>query len=68
MSDSSFRRHSRAATGRTPRQTVGVLRLDAPSQPLLSGPQSFRNISRMVGGDSETALPWLFRTHYGLTG
>lgn len=66
MSERTFRRKYRAATGRTPMQTVEALRLEVASQALVSGSRSIKQIARMVGCESESNLLRLFRRHYGI--
>lgn len=67
MSERTFRRKYREATGRTPMQTVEALRLEAASQALSSGSRSIKQIARMVGCQSESNLLRLFRRHYGVS-
>ncbi|MXN18560.1 helix-turn-helix domain-containing protein [Pseudooceanicola sp. GBMRC 2024] len=67
MSERTFRRRYRAATGRSPAQAVEAFRLEAAAQALASGPLSLKDIARQVGCDGESALLRLFRRHYGVT-
>ncbi len=67
MSERSFRRRYREATGRTPGQAVEAFRLEAAAQALATGPRPVKQIARMVGCGTESALLRLFRRHYGVT-
>ncbi len=67
MSERTFRRRYREATGRSPGQAVETFRLEAASQALSSGGLSIKQIARMVGCETEGNLLRLFRRHYGIT-